>query len=102
MTQMRDRGRSKIRERKQCFIRDCAYLTDGLQAGREQRVLYLRREPDFTDWHVIRQLWQLAHFPLAFSAAIRTPNFPISSRMSRYNGPAGSFRAVSSSFAAIA
>src|ERR1700751_52500 len=70
--------------------------------GREQRGLYLRREPDFTDWHVIRQLWQLAHFPFAFSAAIRTPNFPISSRMSRHTGPAGSLRAVSSSFSAIA
>jgi hypothetical protein len=39
---MRDRGRSKIREGKQCLIRDFAYLADGLQAGRKQRVLYLR------------------------------------------------------------
>jgi len=73
---MRDRGRSKNRERKQCFIRDCAYLTDGLQAGRKQRVLYLRWEPDFADWDAVRQLWrwvQLAHFPFAFSAAFLTP-----------------------------
>jgi hypothetical protein len=58
MTKVLDRGCSKIRQRKQCFIRDCAYLTDGLQAGREQRVLYLRWELDFTDWHVIQQPWR--------------------------------------------
>jgi hypothetical protein len=42
------------------------------------------------------------HFPFAFSAAIRTPNFPISLRKSLHAGPGGSIRAVSSSFAAIA
>jgi hypothetical protein len=75
LPKMRDRGRSKIREGKQCFIRDFVYLADSLQPGREQRVLYLRWKPDFTDWHVIRKLWRwlkLAHLPFAFGRSTRT------------------------------
>ena len=46
-----------------------AHLPDGLQASREQRVLYPRWELDFADRRVVRKLWlwlKLTHF-FAFS-----------------------------------
>jgi len=78
---MRDRGLSKIGKAKQCLVRRFAYLSDSLQASREQRVLYPRWESNFTGWRLIRKLWRwlkLAHF-FAFS--------PISNRagLSRLN-----------------
>ena len=36
--EMGDRGLFKVREAKQCFVRNFAHLPDGLQAGRKQRV----------------------------------------------------------------
>ena len=46
---MGDRDISKIRKAKQCLVRHFAHLPNGLQAGREQCVLYPRWEVDFTE-----------------------------------------------------
>jgi hypothetical protein len=73
---MRNRDRSKIRERKQCLIRHFADLTDRLYAARKQSVLYPCWESDVTDCNVIRKLWRwlkLAHFLFAFGLSTRTP-----------------------------
>ena len=65
LAKMRDRDPSKIGKAKQCLVRRFAYLSDSLQASREQHVLYTRWESNFTGWCFIRKLWRwlkLAHF----------------------------------------
>lgn len=73
---MGDRGLCKIGKAKQCLVRRFAHLSDSLQAGREQRILYPRWESNFTGWCLIRKLWRwlkLAHF-FAFTQASTTAN----------------------------
>src|SRR5258708_10256926 len=76
LAKMGDRGLCKIGKAKQCLVRRFAHLSDSLQAGREQRILYPRWESNFTGWCLIRKLWRwlkLAHF-FAFTQASTTAN----------------------------
>src|ERR1700730_2869297 len=105
---MSDRGLPEILEAPQYFVRCLAHLADGLQTCGSQDVLNPRGKLHLVYWRVVRKFWsrikhiRLAHFPFAFSAVIRTRNFPISLRISCRTGPGGSLRAVFNSFTAIA